>query len=118
MLGRTSVSACVVEVRTTAAAPVDLRILETNAAFDAQDRLWGAKGRWARDLLPGLAEEVYAAFRNVVLTGQASEVEVRSTLTGGRTVRICTCRLGRPKDKLVGVILVDLTSSAPVRQEH
>ncbi len=110
LLRRTSVSACLVEVRARAGEPLDFRFLDANAAFEAQLRLAGAKGHWARALLPGLGQEVYEMLRDVMVTGEAAELEYRADLTGWRPIKLHACRLGAPREPLVGVLLVDVTT--------
>lgn len=118
MLDRTDLGYCLLEVRARVGEPVDLRFVDINAALEAWGPFWGILGRRARRTLPSLGEEAYEQFRQVVLRGQATEFVLRSDLTGGRPVRIRACRLGHPKERLVGVLVLDMKPGlrAPVGQ--
>ncbi len=116
LLGRTGVSFCLAEVRARAGEPLDFRFVQTNVAFEARPRLAGVKGRWARTALPGLGQEVYEVLRDVVVTGEAAELERRDDLTGWRPLKLHACRLGSPWKKLVGVLLVGVAPGATARR--
>jgi hypothetical protein len=107
-----SVGYGLLNVRTHNGEPVDARFIDLSAALERWPPLKGARGLWVRQVLPGLDEKVFMMLRTAHVTGEAGELELRLALTGGRPVRISACRLGHPKERLVGVLVQETRARA------
>ncbi|MCC2970784.1 ATP-binding protein [Massilia sp. IC2-476] len=97
--------------------PVDYRFLDINPAFEAQTGLVGARGKYVRELVPGLTDTHWAElYSTVALSGKPLRlVEEPSPL--GRWFNIYATRVGDPALGKVAVLFTDVTESRRTRDD-
>jgi PAS domain S-box-containing protein len=87
----------------------DYRFLETNALFESQSGLSGAIGRTARELVPGLEPEWFAAYATVARTRQAMHFTQGSQIMG-RWFDVHAFPIGHAAAGQVGILFRDVSA--------
>jgi PAS domain S-box-containing protein len=90
-------------------ACVDYRFLEVNRAFERQTGLSGATGRTARELVPGLEQEICDRYGRVAVTGEPVRFECCVTGLGGAWYTAYAVRVGAEGSREVAVVFDDIT---------
>jgi PAS domain S-box-containing protein len=100
---------CVIEVsKGDDGAPIDLRIIEANPAFERHSGLVGAHDQWLRSFTPNLEEPWYEIYRRVAETGVAERFEEGSDSLG-RWFDVYAFRIDYPDKKHVAVLFHDVS---------
>jgi PAS domain S-box-containing protein len=89
---------------------VDYRFLEVNRAFERQTRLAGATGRRARELVPGLEQEVVDCYGRVAATGEPVRFECCVAGMDGAWYSAYAVRVGGSGSREVAVVFDDITA--------
>jgi PAS domain S-box-containing protein len=89
---------------------VDYRFLEVNRAFERQTRLAGATGRCARELVPGLEQEVIDCYGRVAATGEPVRFECCVAGMDGTWYSAYAVRVGGPGSHEVAIVFDDITA--------
>ncbi|RYF77264.1 MAG: PAS domain S-box protein, partial [Comamonadaceae bacterium] len=89
--------------------PIDYRFIETNGVFDRQTGLKNAKGRTARELVPGLEAVWFERYGKVALTGEPLRF-VEHSKPMGRWFDVAAFRTGNPSRGRVALIFNDITA--------
>jgi PAS domain S-box-containing protein len=89
---------------------VDYRFLEVNQAFERQTRLAGATGRRARELVPGLEQEVVDCYGRVAATGEPVRFECCVAGMDGTWYSAYAVRVGGAGSREVAVVFDDITA--------
>jgi PAS domain S-box-containing protein len=101
---------CVIEVKVEPGRPPDYRFIEVNPAFETHSGLFDAKGRWAREAIPGLEESWFEIYGEVALTGRAVHFERRAESLGNRWFDVYAFRIGAPARRRLGVLFTDISA--------
>ena len=97
--------------------PVDYRFLEANPAFMLQSGLSDARGRTARELIPGLESHWFETYGRVARTGEPIRFESSSDAMG-RRFDLYAFRVGLPEEHKVAVLFKDVTASHAAERER
>ncbi|HEX8309803.1 MAG TPA: PAS domain-containing protein [Chthoniobacteraceae bacterium] len=97
-------------------SPTDYRFLEGNALFETQTGLQDAIGRTARELVPGLEPEWFAAYAAVARTGQAVHF-TQGSEEMGRWFDVHAFPLGDAAISRVGILFRDVTRRRQIDEE-
>ena len=108
---------CIVDILYDDGKPVDYRFLDINPAFETQTGLRGARGKYVRELVPGLADTHWAElYSHVALTGEPLRLsEAPSPI--GRWFNVYATRVGDPAQGKVAVLFTDVTESRRTRDD-
>jgi PAS domain S-box-containing protein len=88
---------------------VDFRFLEVNRAFEQHTGLQNAAGRTARELAPAIEPFWFDRYGRVAITGEPLRFTDQSTAMG-RWFDLYATRIGEPHERMVGVLLKDITA--------
>jgi PAS domain S-box-containing protein len=109
---------CVVEVVfDEQERPVDYRFVETNAAFEAQTGLVGARGRSARELVPTLEPFWFETYGRVALTGASERFQSGSDAMT-RWFDVSAFRIGQPEERQVAILFRDVSAARAAERER
>ncbi|HEU4454285.1 MAG TPA: PAS domain-containing protein [Longimicrobium sp.] len=97
--------------------PVDYRFVETNAAFEEQTGLRGARGRRALELIPGLEAHWVETYGRVASTGEPLRFQSGSEAMG-RWFDVYAFRVGRPEERRVAVLFEDVSAQRAAAAER
>ena len=100
---------CIIEmVCNKAGKPMDFRYLATNPSFEKQSGLFGAQGRLASEVVPGLERKWIDLYGKVASTGKSVRFTDRAEVLN-RWFDLFAFRTG-PRDRpTVGVLFTDIT---------
>ncbi|VXC67561.1 ATP-binding protein [Massilia sp. 9I] len=109
---------CIVDIRYDEdGKPVDYRFLDINPAFEAQTGLVNARGKYVRELVPGLTDTHWAElYSSVALTGKPLRLAEEPSPIG-RWFNIYATRVGDPALGKVAVLFNDVTESRRTRDD-
>jgi PAS domain S-box-containing protein len=99
----------IIEMKIEPDEPLDYRFVEVNQAFETLTGLTDVKGKWVRDLIPGLEESWLETYRDVALTGQAVSFEQHVKKLENRWFSVYAFRIGAPEQHRVGILFTDVT---------
>jgi PAS domain S-box-containing protein len=97
--------------------PVDYRFVETNAAFEEQTGLRGARGRSALELVPDLEAHWIEAYGRVAVTGEPMRFQSGSDAMG-RWFDVYAFRVGRPGERKVAILFEDVSAQRAAAAER
>jgi len=108
---------CIVELIFDASgAAVDYRFVEVNPAFERQTGLMDATGRLMRDLAPAHESFWFETYGAVARQGRPSRFEYEAVALG-RWFDVYAFRVGRPSERLVGLLFTDISERVAARLE-
>lgn len=86
----------------------DWHYLEVNPAFERHNGIMHAAGKNMRDLVPDIEQKWVGIYGQVAETGQSVRFEEDSEALG-RTFDLYAFRIGRPEERKVAVLFIDIT---------
>jgi signal transduction histidine kinase/ActR/RegA family two-component response regulator len=109
---------CIVDIRyDDDGKPIDYRFLDINPAFEAQTGLLNARGKYVREIVPGLTDTHWAElYSHVALTGEPLRLTEEPSPIG-RWFNIYATRVGDPAQGKVAVLFNDVTDSRRTRDD-
>lgn len=99
---------CVAELIYENDKPVNHRFLEVNPSFAKQSGISAAVGKTILDITPGLEQEWFDIYHQVVQTGEPVRF-VKEAASLHRWFDVYTCRLGGPGSKKTAILFTDIT---------
>ena len=107
---------CIIEsVDVPPGAPIDFRYVEANPAFVVQSGIGDVVGKTIRGLFPGITEDWFATYDDVLRTGAPIRFE-RILEPAGRVLELYAFRADDPDRPRVAVIFKDITERTELQR--
>ena len=97
--------------------PIDLRLLETNPAFEKLTGWKESKGHTIREFLPNIEQEWLDEYGRVALTGQASRREGVAAGLNGRWFDGYAFRVGGDDSRQIAVLFTETTARKQAEEQ-
>lgn len=114
-LGGLDYGFCILEAIAADGAPVDLRIVEANEAFEQLMKLSGPAGRLLSEVAPEVLADWLTPLARVSDTGTSERFE--EVAYAGRICDVYAQSVGGPEDRFIAVLLVDITQAKAGKDE-